>query len=332
VVDRRDESRLDAAVPDLYLHGREIHTVFELLGVEENDITYSLGWCLSESEALANALARKALGKMAEPVEAIRLQDHVSGKGITDIQLHAGPDLVVVEAKRGWSVPTREQLELYAGRRPQPSALLALSECSQEYADTKLVSAAGGVPVRHLSWKEVAVLTRKVLPETGLHERHLLNHFLSYLGRAMPIQNKESNAVFVVALSTETPKNSGISWIDISEKEGRYFHPIGNNWPKTPPNYMGFRYHGRLQCIRHVDDYEVGTNPHKFIPAMASEEWDTPHFFYKLGPRIVPPTEVKTGNLYMNSRVWVAFDLLLTSKTIAEARDKTQERLATLED
>lgn len=41
-------------------------------------------------------------------------------------------------------------------------------------------------------------------------------------------------------------------------------------------------------------------------------------------PVIEPPHEVRTGNIYRNQRVWCALDLLLTCKTIREARDKTQ--------
>jgi hypothetical protein len=33
----------------LYLHDREIKTAFDLLGSDENDITYSLGWGLSKN-------------------------------------------------------------------------------------------------------------------------------------------------------------------------------------------------------------------------------------------------------------------------------------------
>jgi hypothetical protein len=33
----------------LFLHGRKIETIFDLLGREENDMTYALGWALAES-------------------------------------------------------------------------------------------------------------------------------------------------------------------------------------------------------------------------------------------------------------------------------------------
>jgi hypothetical protein len=85
-----------------------------------------------------------------------------------------------------------------------------------------------------------------------------------------------------------------------------------------------------LQQIRHVEDYDVITRPHDYIPEV--KEWvdwsEEPHFLYTLGPVIEPAREVKTGKLWMNARVWCALDLLLTSETIREARDKTTDRLA----
>ncbi len=101
-------------------------------------------------------------------------------------------------------------------------------------------------------------------------------------------------------------------------------------WPHTPPNYVGFRFDGRLQQIRHVEHYEVITRPHDYIAEIIPEaDWsDEPHFLYTLGPVIEPPQPVRTGKIFRNQRVWCALDLLLTSGTIREARDKTQERLA----
>ena len=35
----------------LQLHGKEVTTIFDLLGRTENDMTYSLGWCLAQVPA-----------------------------------------------------------------------------------------------------------------------------------------------------------------------------------------------------------------------------------------------------------------------------------------
>jgi hypothetical protein len=54
---------------------------------------------------------------------------------------------------------------------------------------------------------------------------------------------------------------------------------------------------------------------------------DPAHLVYTLGPPILPPRAVKTGNLYRAQRVEAAIDLLLTCETISEARDRTRKRL-----
>lgn len=59
---------------ELRLHSRVVHTVFDLLGDKEGDITYSFGWGLAKSDALATALLKECFkGKPGPPI-AIRLQ------------------------------------------------------------------------------------------------------------------------------------------------------------------------------------------------------------------------------------------------------------------
>jgi hypothetical protein len=99
----------------LRLHGNGVRTVFDLLGDKENDITYSLGWALSQSDRLAHALLRD-LSDGADPgeLQAVRLQESVAGGGWTDIELESAAVHVIVEAKRGWGLPEDEQLARYA--------------------------------------------------------------------------------------------------------------------------------------------------------------------------------------------------------------------------
>jgi len=311
-------------MPDLFLHSRPVNTVFDLLGQKENDITSSLGWTLRQSPSLASALLAEAVPLFHSPtVRSIQLQEYTAGRGITDIKIDADRGNVIVEAKRGWVLPTEDQLGKYAAQRP--SLILVLSECSDEYAKLHLLRRLDGVPIEHRSWREIAKLVRASLKAGRISERRVLVEFLAYLETAMPVQDQESNIAFVVSLNSGFPEKSKISWIDIVEKKNCYFHPVGDGWPKEPPNYIAFRYGGQLQAIRHVDQYEVATDPHGFIPEMESRTW-TPHFIYFLGPVIKPQHQVRTGKIFRNGRVWAALDLLLTCRTISEARDKTKTR------
>jgi hypothetical protein len=322
-------------MPDLLLHGREVHTVFDLLGDNENDITYSLGWALAHSPRLIAGL----LGELTEDdpgeIVAVRLQEFVSGGGFTDIEVDAEHFAVIIEAKRGWTLPTATQLQLYAPRLSKHTggAVVSMSECSSAWAQPRLpVTVGGQVPVQHLSWRHVTELATAAESGAGQVEKRLLREFVRYLKGLMTMQNTTSNMVYVVSLGVDDLFGSGVSFADIVVKHNRYFHPVGGGrggWPKDPPNYLGFRFWGRLQQIRHVESYEVHESPWDQIPALAGKpDWPIkPHYLYELGPVIEPPQEVRTGKLYRSQRVWCALDLLLVCQTIAEARDETNTRL-----
>lgn len=89
---------------------------------------------------------------------------------------------------------------------------------------------------------------------------------------------------------------------------------------------MGFRYAGRLQSIHHVEQAEVIRHFHPHFPERADKE-EEPHFLYRLGPAIRPTSEVKTGAIFRAGRRWAMLDLLLTTKTIAEASKKSYKRV-----
>jgi hypothetical protein len=161
----------------------------------------------------------------------------------------------------------------------------------------------------------------------GHKEKRLLDELLTYLGGLVTMQNVDSNWVYVVSLAPGTPEGWGISWIDIVREKHRYFHPAeGGGWPKEPPNYIAFRYRGRLQSIHHIESYEVVADVHAKMPEVLSEGWE-PHFLYTLGPAFRPDSEVPTGpTIHRATRVWCMLDTLFTCSTIAEARDVSRAR------
>lgn len=65
----------------LYLNGQEINTVFDR-GDKENDITFSLGWALAQSDVfLANFLKDVFPQKNTGKVTSVHLQKHGKEKG-----------------------------------------------------------------------------------------------------------------------------------------------------------------------------------------------------------------------------------------------------------
>jgi hypothetical protein len=316
---------------DLYLYGKEIQSVFELLGKDENDITFSIGWALSQSPHFTSAILSRIFSRPINVNDAaIRLQEYKANGGITDIEIFDNDVHVIIEAKRGWWLPNKKQLLRYYPRfRNIPTehqALVVMAECSHEFAKRHLPNAIKDVPFHYLNWKDIAGLCKIV---RGTHaEKRLLDHLRSYLRRIVKMQKQESNLVYVVSLGSGKPKSSDISWQDIVNKRLRYFHQTeGNGWPKEPPNYLGFRYAGKLQSIHHVESWQVVEGLQEYIPEIKSRlKKGMKLFLYKLGKPIVPTKIIRTGNLYMNGRIWAMLDLLLTCDTISEARDLTKKR------
>lgn len=324
---------------ELTLHSHAVATVFDLLGGKEDDITYSVGWGLAQSEGFTRSVLREVYGDADQgEITAIRLQESESGTGRTDIEIETERLHLVVEAKRGWNLPIPSQLKQYADRLNEhderDGRITVLSECARGYPPVQaLASSIDGIPVTHIPWARTAELVASTATASRSHaEKRLLLELHRYLKGLMTMQNVTSNLVYVVVLGQDPLRWSSLTFKDTVIERGFYYHPVGGpkGWPRTPPNYIGFRFDGRLQQIRHVDDYEVITRPHDYIPEIIPEaDWsDEPHFLYTLGPPIEPPRPVRNGKIWPNARLTCALDLLLTSETIREARDKTQERLA----
>lgn len=317
-------------------HGQEIHSIFQLLGDKENDITLSMSWVLAKCPEFLKAVVQHIWQQTPDPdVITIMNQKHDSQTGITDIEITDHTNFhIIFEAKRGWNLPKAPQLTKYADRLASSPAtfkeILSLSECTQVYARAYLpfTVTSNGIPVSHLSYKDVYQMAAETKVTSNHQQKQLLDEFCNYLQEVMTLQKKDSNMVYVVSLGSQKPDGCTISWIDIVKRHNKYFCPIGGNgWPKEPPNYIAFRYHGQLQSIHHIEKYTVSRNIHNEIPEMPDRVLDTEHYIYELGPAIIPNKIVKTGNIFRNGRVWAMLDTLLTCDTISDARDLTKNRL-----
>ncbi len=315
---------------NLYLHGKQIESVFELLGNNENDITYSIGWVLANSRAFLNVLLGKLAPKATTSEEdVIQLQEYKRGSGITDIEIRGMEYHVIIEAKRGWSLPSEAQLHRYAKRlksdKDKHNSIVVMSECTHDYAELNLPTTVLNISIKFISWKDIDSLIDSV--EGASHfETSLLKQLRFYLRRMVNMQNQLSNMVYVVSLGSGMPDKSVISWIDIVEKKHRYFHPIAKGWPSNPPNYMGFRYGGKLQRIHHVDSWRRIDDLHLVMKELAANHWQGAFYYYSLGPAIIPSKVIKNGDVYPSGRVWAMLDLLLTCPTVSDALVKTKAR------
>jgi hypothetical protein len=330
----------------LMVHGQKVDTVFELLGNNENAISYSLGWALAKCDTFRQAVA-KLLGIQEGFSEAlhIRLQEHQHEKGFTDIELiDPGKHHIIIEAKRGFTIPSPAQIEKYADRMhatPDPGArtllvVLAESDRDETWLRLHVPDKVKDIPVKAISWRQFQAMAMQCVIHANHDEKRLLKQLIHYLGKVTNMQNQYSNLVYVVSLSRDTFSTADITFIDVVEKFGKYFHPVGGSkggWPIEPPNYIAFRYSGALQSIHHIESYTVIENFYLHFPVPENSKTDEPLYLYTLGPTIKPqhytPTNDPEGRypqFFRNGRKWCFIDLLLTCSSVAEAAYKTRER------
>jgi len=326
---------MNATAVSVRLHDRPVETVFGLLGDDEESMTHSLGWVLGNCPAfLSLFLGRVARQRARRREVQVLLQESKRGSGRTDIEIREPErSLVVIEAKKGRTIPTRSQLQRYAlrfrgpWRNPKDHRLLVLSRCSPEYVRSRLPRVVGdGVAVRHVSWDEIRQLLDNARSTASYRERWLMDELSTHIEGEGIMERNESNLVYVVSLAAGTPDGWGISWRDIVRKRNKYFHPVGNHWPQEPPNYVAFRYDGKVRSIHHIEKHDTMTRPHDHVAEIpANLKWE-PHFIYWLGPSIGPPEPLPSGKQYRATRLWCMLDTLLTSPTLAKAHETTEKR------
>lgn len=322
---------------ELVAYGTEVSSVFQLIGNLENDITKSIAWALARCPEFLKAVINEVMSLEINTQNVrIKYQEFEKNKGITDLEITDDTSFyIIIEAKRGWILPGAEQLALYSQRRNiiespvSHKAIISMSECSEDYANAYLpFKVINDIPVNHLSWKKIYELANSAKVGSSISQKNLLKELMRYLGGIMTMQAKESNWVYVVSLSTAKPENCDLTWTELVEKKMKYFHPFGiNGWPKEPPNYIGFRYGGRLQSIYHIESYSIVKNLHDEIEEMPNVEDEYEHFVYSLGKPIIPSKVVKTGNIYASGRKWAMLDTLLTADTIHEASEISKQRM-----
>lgn len=330
----------------LVARGQTVETVFDLLGNNENAMTYSLGWALARCNGFGQSLAA-LLGIPDGFSDAmhIRLQDHQQEKGFTDIEMvDPGKHHIIIEAKRGFVIPGIEQLEKYADRllaRVDNNAkpllvVLAESDRDEKWLKLHVPNHVKGIPVLPISWRRFQNMAQGSIIKASHEDKRLLRQLIQYLEKVTTMQNQFSNMVYVVALGDWESAVGDVTNIELVEKYRRYFHPVGGSrggWPVEPPNYFGFRYHGSLKGIYHVEKYSVISDFKVVLPGKPGNGEVEPHYLYELGQPILPAKPVSTNDkenrfpqIVRSARKWCFIDLLLTCDSISEAAYKSRQR------
>jgi hypothetical protein len=321
---------------------RPVENIFQLVGDNEDAITAALAWTMASSLTFLREFVSHSSGYTGNLTNAeLYFQRSERNAGRTDLEIVVGDAVhIIFEAKKGWEIPTLNQLGLYAQRSLFSSngtavrRFVTASQADSRYASLHLPLAVNGMPLAHLSWRYLHTMVKRCIGTTNsIHEKKQLGHLADFLNRTMTKPNVHSNAVYVVSLGRDMLW-PGTNFVDVVEKHCRYFHPVGGSrggWPTSPPNYIAFRYDGELKSIHHVDDATVTNDLADTAPGkLPSYPVTQPHFLYRLGPAIRPPNRVPSGAaIKWSTRVWVALDLLLTSPTISDALVATKKRVPT---
>ncbi len=306
-------------------YGSEAASVFDLLGRNEVDLTAALGWTLANSPALLGALVRN-LGLEVSAADLEVALEVADREGRTDIELTGPTTKVVIEAKQGWLVPGADQLSKYRRRFIgfDHGLLVSMSDSSERWARDQLPPDVDGIPVVHASWDVVRSAVSEHRGITHGRERLWLEELETYMGQATSTRPYDSQWVFCVVIAGTVL--GGISFRDYVLNERVYFHPFGGNntWPKRPPNFLCFRWGGKVQQVNRVTNFEVLPHLQDRWPDIGLEESEGPHIVYKLGPDIPVPS-ISTKGTYATGRVWSLLDQLLVQETLADAVPVSKE-------
>ncbi len=309
-------------------HGREVSSVFDLRGRNENDLTAALGFALARSPRLLSNIISRLLPASSVETGTVRMEVRDS-EGRTDLEIDTGTHLVVIEAKRGWLLPTVEQLGRYSGRFEGRvgGCLVTLSDATSTWATQALPSDIDGVPLSHLPWSAVRQDLTTARAASAGRERFWLDELHEYMRRAIKVRDPADGWTYCVAVSNAlVDEASTWRWRDFVTAESAYFHPhgLGGGWPKTPPNFLAFRWGGQVQQVRRVMDAVVVPNlQSRWAELPTTKDTSKPHVVYSLGPEL-PGLPIPNGKQYQASRLWVLLDQLLVSHSLAEAYERTQ--------
>ncbi len=311
-----------ACVTGVSRYGRELKTVFDLLGRHEPALTGALGWTLAMSPQLLSAVLEHRGLEADAGVDGTSLSlEAADDHGRTDIELHTSTAHVIIEAKQGWLVPGELQLSAYTPRFSigRERRLVTLSDSTARWAREVLPKDVAGVPVEHWSWDDVRELVAAAkTPARGI-ERLWLDQLEGYMGEATSKRPVWDSLAYCVVVSND--RFGGMSFRDYVQHQRVYFHPFASGgWPPVPPNFLAFRWDSAVRQLNRVVDYEVVGNLREKFPSVTPGESGGPHVVYQLGPDIpLPPEGVPSGRNLRNTRIWVLMDQLLTQPTVVAA-------------
>jgi len=320
----------------LFLHDKPILSDYQLIGHDENALTYALGHCLSFDGKFLSAFLRKCQFKGITSTNVghaeIHLQRGSNESGIVDLEISIQDRLqLIVEAKVGEGYPTIDQVQKYVKRltvRGIESKVIVLTKVTDDKVK-KWLKHQFGKKIGFLTWSDIMRLSQR------LAERHdatfNLRNFYDFMKEVYGMSINSEEEVWIVPLSTKwKAKRADIIVADFHVQH-RFW--VMGDWRTRRSIYMGFRYNGYLNYIGRIMRIDRDLTSSEIVPkfpSISKEFWpekNGPWDVVRLGMLIPFPKKLKSGNIH-NRHVYCDFDLLLTSDSILEAETLMKERRA----
>jgi hypothetical protein len=314
---------------DLHRYGAPIDSLFDLLGSKEVGMTSALGFALSRCETF-RALFLLRLHVSLSPSVSIRLEtvhDESTNQVRTDIEIDTDEGLLILEAKLNWNPPEIAQLRKQAEIlkvQSRSGLLVTLCQAPNDIVARQLGNEIDGVPLRHVSWKQVLGLAAAAKAKGALAERKLLAHFESYLYKVIRMRQPSDMSTYCVSVSNALYGTRPLKSYVVDDLA--YFHPYGwgKGWPTLWPNFLAFRWEGKVQQVHRVKYARVIQNLTERWPETASAiDPDRPHVVYDLEPALsVEPLPM--GDVWPSGRYWVLLDQLISGPTLKDAIERSK--------
>jgi hypothetical protein len=315
----------------IFLHNRKISSDYQLLGNDENALTYALGHCLSHDRIFLAAFLRRCKFKGVKSTNVgraeIHLQEQQEEKGIVDLEIFIEGKLqLIVEAKKGGGYPGFDQIKKYMKRlitRQVESRVVVLTEVIDDIIRKSLMQQFGK-HIEFLTWSDVLYLSQSLIE--GNNATFTIHSFSAFMKEVYAMNLNVEEEVWIVPLSTKwKTKKEHMSAAEVHVKYGFW---VMGNWKTRRSLYMAFRYDGRLQYIGRIKGIESGLKSSEICPMDVRDFWRPeyePYDVVRLDKVIPFPIKLSSGNIY-NKHIYCDFDLLLTSKSILEAESRMRKR------
>lgn len=327
--------------PSVYLYNRPVNSPFGLIGIDENALSFALGYtfqqCLPLLKWFLTQVGIPGIHLSSLRAARIDLQRHRSdetGRQITDIEIHLrGQFHVIVEAKVGLAVPTIEQCQKYLPRfkltnEPiqklvsivqSPDQTFVRDYCKQD---------------KQLSKRLVRFIWPRLIPEC----------IRLMLGNSLPAQAKEwvrcfysfldqefdmkafTTEVWILAISTEALWPNGMSHWDIHKSYRLWWDTREHS---VRPLYLAFRVDGVLDSICRVNQVEHGIPIIDVVPELRKcqeHDFTTPATIWRFDPPVALGKSLRTGGGMYSRRVRCDLDLLLTCSSVQEVENEMRKR------